>query len=73
MKSLGRVRLLATPWTAAHQAPHVHGIFQARVLEWGATVFSNNEFLHSLIYLLPNLPWGEGSKKYFFTCTVDIQ
>ena len=33
VKSLSRVRLLETPWT-------VHGIFQARVLEWGATVFS---------------------------------
>ena len=82
------VRFCATPWTAAHQAPHpwdspgkntgvgchfllqcmkvksesevaqscptlcdpmdcsppgssVHGIFQARVLEWGATAFSH--------------------------------
>ena len=31
VKSLSRVRLLATPWTVA-----LHGIFQARVLEWGA-------------------------------------
>ena len=28
-----------TPWTAAHQAP-LHGIFQARVLEWVAIAFS---------------------------------
>ena len=28
-----------TLWTAAYQA-HVHGIFQARVLEWGAIAFS---------------------------------
>ena len=29
------VRLLATPWTAAHQAgSSVHGVFQARELEW---------------------------------------
>ena len=35
VKSLSRVRLLATPWTAAY-----HGIFQARVLEWGAIAFS---------------------------------
>src|SRR5574337_223229 len=87
MKSLGRVQLLATPWTAAYQAPpsvgfsrqeywsgvpfpspmhkvksesevaqscpalrnpmdcslpgsSVHGIFQARVLEWDAIAFS---------------------------------
>ena len=35
VKSLRRVRLFTTPWTAAYQAPP-HGIFQARVLEWGA-------------------------------------
>ena len=35
VKSLSRVRLLATPWTAAHQA--LCGILQARVPEWGAT------------------------------------
>ena len=91
-KSLSRVRLCATPWTAAHQTPpslgfsrqehwsgvpfpspmhdsekesevvqscptlcdpmdcsppgsSVHGIFQARVLEWGDTAFSNNGIL----------------------------
>ena len=33
VKSLSRVRPLATPGTAA---PSVHGIFQARVMEWGA-------------------------------------
>ena len=47
VKSLSRVRLLATPWIAAYQAPLAHGIFQERVLEWGAIVFSvlytNNE------------------------------
>ena len=32
-KSLSRVRLFATPWT-------VHGIPQARILEWGAFPFS---------------------------------
>ena len=45
VKSLSRVRLFATLWTVAYQAPlsmgfsrqeysSVHGIFQARVLEW---------------------------------------
>ena len=43
VKSLSRVRLLATPWTAAYQAPpSIHGIFQARALEWGAIAFSEN-------------------------------
>ena len=38
VKSLSRVWLLATPWTAAYQAP-LSMIFQARVLEWGAIAF----------------------------------
>ena len=40
-KSLSRVWLVVTPWTAAHQVPPVQGIFQARVLEWGAIAFSD--------------------------------
>ena len=27
------------PWTVAHQAPSVHGILQARILEWAAISF----------------------------------
>ena len=34
VKSLSRVRLLVTPWTAAYQALPSMGFFQARVLEW---------------------------------------
>ena len=34
------VRLFVTPWTVAHQAPLVHGISQARILEWVAISFS---------------------------------
>ena len=30
---------LAAPWTVALQAPLVHGIFQARILEWVAISF----------------------------------
>ena len=33
-----RVRLCATPWTAAYQAS-VHGILQAKTLEWVAIAF----------------------------------
>ena len=40
VKSLSCVRLCATPWTAAHQAPLPMGFLQARVLEWGAVAFS---------------------------------
>ena len=35
--SLSCVQLFVTPWTAACQAPLPMGIFQARILEWGAT------------------------------------
>ena len=34
----------ATQWTVAHQISSVHGIFQARVLEWGAIAFSKKEW-----------------------------
>ena len=34
--SLSPVRLFATPWTVARQASSVHGILQARILEWVA-------------------------------------
>ena len=36
VKSLRRVRLFTTPWTGSA----VHGISQARALEWGAIAFS---------------------------------
>ena len=39
VKSLSRVRLPATPWTAAYQAPPFMG-FSRRVLEWVAIAFS---------------------------------
>ena len=35
-ESLSHVRLFATPWTVAHQAPLSVGILQARILEWVA-------------------------------------
>ena len=37
---LSHVRLLATPWTVAHQAPLSMGILQAGILEWVAMLFS---------------------------------
>ena len=44
--SLSRVRLSATPWTVAPQAPLSMGILQARILEWVATP-SSRGFLWS--------------------------
>ena len=42
VKSLSHVQLFATQWTGLHSLPwsSIHGIFQARVLEWGAISFS---------------------------------
>ena len=40
VKSLSRVRLFATPWTVAYQAPLSMGFSQAIVLEWIAISFS---------------------------------
>ena len=42
VKLLSRVQHLATPWTAAYQAPQSMGVFQARVLEWVAIAFSKH-------------------------------
>ena len=39
-KSLSRVRLFATPWAVAYQAPPSMGFFQVRMLEWVAISFS---------------------------------
>ena len=38
---LSHVRLFATPWTVACQAPLSMGIFQAIILEWVAISLSN--------------------------------
>ena len=40
VKSLSRVRLFATLWTYSPPGSSVHGIFQARILEWVAIPFS---------------------------------
>ena len=70
---LGRIRLFASPWTTALQAPLAYGIFQARKLEWVAifllqaifqTQGSNPHLfylLHSQAESLPLVPPGETS------------
>ena len=40
VKSLSRVQLFVTPWTIARSGSSVHGILQARILEWVAISFS---------------------------------
>ena len=53
VKSFNHVQLFATPWTVCSPpSSSVHGILQARVLEWGAIAFSKMidwlELLHIL-------------------------
>ena len=40
VKSFSRVRLFATPWTYTLRGSSIHGIFQARILEWVTISFS---------------------------------
>ena len=40
VKLLSHVRLFATPWTVAYQAPLSMGFFQAKILEWVAISYS---------------------------------
>ena len=49
---------LSDPMDCSQPGSSVHGIFQARVLEWGAIAFSNN-----LLYLLFIL-----KVEYLFSC-----
>ena len=44
VKLLSHVRLLATPMECSPPGFSAHGIFQARVLEWGAIAFSSYPF-----------------------------
>ena len=41
---LSPVRLFCDPMDCSPQGPSVHGIFQARILEWVATAFSRRIF-----------------------------
>ena len=57
VKSLSSVWLLATPWTAAYQAPPSMGFSRQELLESGASAFSNRldewflMFGQSLVFL----------------------
>ena len=47
VKSLSRVRLLATPWTAAYQAPLPMGFSMQESWEGGAISFSERRYTDS--------------------------
>ena len=69
-KSLSRVWLFVTPWTVSLPGSFIHGIFQARILEWGAIFLLQGIFLTQgwklcLLYcrciLCPLSYWGSPS------------
>ena len=43
-ESLSCVRLFVTPWTCSSSGSSVHGVLQARILEWVAIPFSSGSF-----------------------------
>ena len=55
-QSLSCAQLFSTPWTIySLPGSSVHGILQARILEWVATPFSSKTSRHCLILILQNL------------------
>ena len=50
VKSLSRVQTLQDPMDCSLQGSSTHGIFQARVLEWGAIAFSGID-VYTLLFL----------------------
>ena len=71
LSCFSRVRLCVTPQTASYRARQpqglqptsstIHGIFQARVLEWGAIAFSKRRKLSTEELMLLNCGVGEDS------------
>ena len=55
VKLLSRVLTLSDPMDCSLPGSSVHGIFQARVLEWGAIAFSVFPLYSQLILLYPQL------------------
>ena len=62
VKSLSHVRLFVTPVDCSLPGSSVHGILQARVVEWGAIAFSKRK-LHVSINSFMALPklWLQGT------------
>ena len=64
VKSLSHVWLVATPWTAAYQAPLSMGVSRqeywsggARALEWGAIAFATKRHIQSQFILAWRAIW----------------
>ena len=69
VKSLSCVQLLVTTWTAAPPGSSIHGIFQARVLEWGAIAFQPLMCIKLDINTSQDFPSGPVVKNWCFHCT----
>ena len=73
MKSESEVaQLCPTLWDPMDRSlpgPFIHGIFQTRVLEWGAIAFSDNTHVSVLFsQIIPPSPSSTESKSLFFIC-----
>ena len=55
---------LSDPMDCSPPGSSVHGIFQARVLEWGAIAFSGaaSKYIHKLLHLMAILNVSNGIK-----------
>ena len=65
---------LSNPMDCSLPGSSVLGIFQARVLEWGATAFSNTTF--SYLEFITKIVWSCLKQKmhfFFFSTIVDLQ
>ena len=56
---------LRDPMDCSLPGSSVHGIFQARVLEWGAIAFSAMNTTQALFYLLPQSILGRNESSHF--------
>ena len=70
MKSLTRVRLVATPWTTNLPGSSIHGIVQARVLEWDAVFFS--EVYLGRVQKWPEIPPIDPCMHAFYAVTLQF-
>ena len=55
VKSLSRVQLFLDPMDCSLPGSSVHGIFQARVLEWGAIISFTRSYFSSLNFSSPDI------------------
>ena len=61
---------LSNPMDCSLPGSPIHGIFQARVLEWGAIAFSTGVYLHILCFLLVHFtPFTTSVSLWKFTLT----